>query len=365
MSDYPAGLNPVRYVSQEQQQFQGANQMSFSRRTLLKASAASAVMGSVGAPFVARAQQAEFSYKYANNAPDTHPMNVRAREMAAAIKAETNGRFDLHIFPNNQLGYDTDMLSQVRSGGLEFFTLSGLILSTLVPAASINGIGFAFPDYPTVWKAMDGDLGAYVRGEIAKSNLVAMEKIWDNGFRQTTSPTKPINSPEDYKGFKIRVPVSPLWTSMFKAFDASPASINFSEVYSALQTRIVEGQENPLAIISTAKLYEVQKYCSMTNHMWDGFWFLMNRRAWAALPDDIKAIVTKNVNAAAVKERADTEKLNASVKDELAGKGLVFNQPEVAPFRDKLRSAGFYAEWKGKYGEQGWSLLEKAVGKLS
>ena len=150
--------------------------------------------------------------------------------------------------------------------------MSGLILATLVPAASINGIGFAFPDYDTVWKAMDGDLGAYIRGEITKANLVVMDKIWDNGFRQTTSSTKPINGPDDLKGFKIRVPVSPLWTSMFKAFDAAPASINFSEVYSALQTKIVEGQENPLAIISTAKLYEVQKFCSLTNHMWDGFW---------------------------------------------------------------------------------------------
>ncbi len=339
--------------------------MSFSRRTLLKVSAASAVMGGIGAPYVARAQSAEFSYKFANNLPESHPLVARAREMSAAIKTETNGRFDLQVFPNNQLGSDTDVLSQVRSGGVEFFTLSGLILATLVPAASINGIGFAFPDYPTVWKAMDGDLGAYVRGEIKKAGLEVMDKIWDNGFRQTTSSTKPITGPDDLKGFKIRVPVSPLWTSMFKAFDASPASINFSEVYSALQTKIVEGQENPLALISTAKLYEVQKYCSLTNHMWDGFWFLMNRRAWAALPDDIKTIVAKHVNAAAVKEREDTEKLNATVKQELAGKGLVFNQPEVGPFRDKLRTAGFYAEWKGKYGEKAWELLEKSVGKLS
>ena len=339
--------------------------MSLSRRALLRMSAASAVLGGIAAPHVARAESAEFTYKYANNLPDTHPLNVRAKEMAAAIKAETNGKFDLQIFPNNQLGSDTDMLSQIRSGGVEFFTLSGLILATLVPAASINGIGFAFPDYDTVWKAMDGDLGAYVRGQINKAGLMVMDKIWDNGFRQTTSSTKPINGPDDLKGFKIRVPVSPLWTSMFKAFEAAPASINFSEVYSALQTKIVEGQENPLALISAAKLYEVQKYCSMTNHMWDGFWFLMNRRAWAALPDDIKTIVAKNVNAAAVKEREDTEKLNATVKQELTAKGLVFNQPEVGPFRDKLRSAGFYAEWKGKYGEKAWELLEKSVGKLS
>ncbi|MGK0245448.1 MAG: TRAP-type C4-dicarboxylate transport system substrate-binding protein, partial [Pseudomonadota bacterium] len=127
--------------------------MSFSRRTLLKVSAASAVLGGIGAPYVARAQSAEFSYKFANNLPESHPLVARAREMSAAIKTETNGRFDLQVFPNNQLGSDTDVLSQVRSGGVEFFTLSGLILATLVPAASINGIGFAFPDYPTVWKA--------------------------------------------------------------------------------------------------------------------------------------------------------------------------------------------------------------------
>jgi tripartite ATP-independent transporter DctP family solute receptor len=340
-------------------------EMGFSRRAVLKASAASAVMGSVGAPFIARAEQAEFTYKFANNLPDTHPLNIRAREMAAAIKTETNGRFELQIFPNNQLGADTDVLSQLRSGGVEFFTMSGLILAILVPAASINGMGFAFPDYPTVWKAMDGDLGAFVRREVAKANIIAFEKIWDNGFRQTTSSTRPINGPEDYKGFKIRVPVSPLWTSMFKAFDAAPASINFNEVYSALQTRIVEGQENPLALISTAKLYEVQKYCSLTNHMWDGYWFLANRRALEALPAEVRTVVEKNVNAAALKARADTEKLNATVREELAGKGLIFNQPDLAPFREKLRSAGFYSEWKGKYGEEAWSILEKSVGKLS
>ncbi len=324
-----------------------------------------ALLASAAAPRIARAQQAQWVYKYANNLPETHPMNIRAREMAAAIKQETNGRFDLQIFPNSQLGSDTDTLSQIRSGGVEFFTLSGLILSTLVAAASINGMGFAFPDYDTVWKAMDGDLGAYIRAQIAKANLIAMDKIWDNGFRQTTTSTKPVQTPDDFRGMKLRVPVSPLWTSMFKALDASPASINFNEVYSALQTRIVDGQENPLAIISTAKLYEVQKYCSLTNHMWDGFWFLANRRAWEALPDDVRGIVAKHINAAGLKERDDVAKLNATLQQDLTAKGLVFNRPDPGPFRDKLRAAGFYTEWKGKYGDEAWSLLERSVGKLA
>jgi tripartite ATP-independent transporter DctP family solute receptor len=332
---------------------------------MLAVGATAAAGAILATPFVARAQAAEFTYKYANNLPDTHPMNIRAREMAAAIKTETGGRFALEVFPNSQLGSDTDTLSQLRSGGVEFFTLSGLILSTLVPAASINGIGFAFPDYPTVWKAMDGDLGAYVRQQIAKANLVAMEKIWDNGFRQMTTSTKPVATPDDLAGMKVRVPPSPLWTSMFKAFGAAPTSINFNEVYSALQTRIVDGQENPLAVIATAKLYEVQKYCSLTNHMWDGFWFLANRRAWEALPDDVRTIVAKNINAAALKEREDTAKLNAGLQQDLAAKGLTFNQPAPGPFRDKLRAANFYSEWKGKYGDEAWALLEKSVGSLT
>mgnify|MGYP003584114217 CR=1 FL=1 len=339
--------------------------MILSRRRLLAVGSSAVVGGVIGAPFVPRAQSAEFTYKYANNLPVMHPMNMRAREMADAIKSETNGRVEINIFPSSQLGSDTDTLSQVRSGAVEFFTLSGLILSTLVPAASINGVGYAFPDYDAVWKAMDGELGAYVRAQIAKANLMAMDKIWDNGFRQTTSSTKPINTPEDLKGFKIRVPVSPLWTSMYKAFEAAPTSINFNEVYSSLQTRVVDGQENPLAIVSTAKLYEVQKYCSLTNHMWDGFWFLANRRAWERLPQDLRTIVAKHINVAAEKEREDVAKLNASIQQELAGQGLVFNQPDPAPFRDKLRQAGFYAEWKGKYGNEAWAILEKAVGKLA
>lgn len=150
--------------------------MRLTRRRLLTVGTSTLLTSAVVARAIVHAQPAQWTYKYANNLPEKHPMNARAREMAAAIEQETNGRFDLQIFPNSQLGSDTDTLSQIRSGGVEFFTLSGLILSTLVPVASINGMGFAFPDYDTVWKAMDGDLGAYVRGQIAKANLVAMEK---------------------------------------------------------------------------------------------------------------------------------------------------------------------------------------------
>ena len=313
----------------------------------------------------ARAAAPEFSYKLANNSPVTHPQSVRQQEAVARIKAATGGRLDIQLFPNNQLGSDTDMLSQLRSGAIDFFTLSGLILSTLVPAASINGIGFAFKDYDTVWRAMDGPLGGYVRGEIDQHGLTAMDRMWDNGFRQITSSTHPIRVPADLKGFKIRVPISPLWTSMFSALGASPVSINFSEVYSALQTHIADGQENPLSLIAIAKLYEVQKYVSLTNHMWDGFWMLANTRSFQALPPDMQQIVARELNQSALDERADIAKLNGSVAADLKAKGLEFITVDPAGFRDTLKSAGFYAEWKKKYGDKAWGILESQVGSLS
>jgi tripartite ATP-independent transporter DctP family solute receptor len=312
-----------------------------------------------------RSRAAEFSLRLANNSPMTHPQTVRQQEAVDRIKAATNGQVEILVFPNNQLGSDTDMLSQLRSGAIDFFTLSGLILATLVPAASINGIGFAFKDYDTVWKAMDGKLGAHVRSEIDKRGLIAMDRMWDNGFRQITSSTHPIKEPADLKGFKIRVPVSPLWTSMFQALGASPISINFSEVYSALQTRIAEGQENPLSLIQIAKLYEVQKYVSMTSHMWDGFWMLANKRSFAGLPIDAQTIVARELNRSALDERADIAKLNGSVADDLKSKGLTFVEVDKPAFREALKQAGFYADWKKKYGDEAWGILESEVGTLS
>lgn len=337
--------------------------MNISRRKLLTAAGSGALIAvaPVGTVWAAP----KFRYKYANNLPTTHPMNIRANEAAKNILKETNGEFELAIFPNSQLGSDTDTLSQLRAGGVEFFTLSGLILSTLVPAASISGIGFAFPNYDTVWKAMDGALGAYIRQQIADHGLYVMDKIWDNGFRQITTSNKPIVTPADFNDLKIRVPVSPLWTSMFKSLGAAPTSINFNETYSALQTKVVDAQENPLAIIETAKFYEVQKYLSMTKHMWDGFWFLGNQRAWKALPANIQAIVTKNIDAAGMAMRADVAALDQQLQGTLAKQGMVVNTPDPGPIRAVLKNKGFYDDWKKKYGDQAWGLLESAVGGLS
>jgi tripartite ATP-independent transporter DctP family solute receptor len=270
---------------------------------------------------------------------------------------------EIPIFPASQLGTDNDMLSQLRSGALEFFCQTGLIVATLVPVASITGVGFAFKDYDQVWGAVDGALGKHIIGAFAKANLVAFDKMWDNGFRQTTSGTKPIKGPEDLKGFKIRVPPSPLWTSLFKSLGASPVSIPWGETYSALQTKVADGLENPLAGIYFAKMHEVQKYLSRTNHMWDGFWFLANRRTFDAIPPATRDIIIQNVNETAVKQRADVAKLNNELEGELK-KTLEFVNVDSVVFRKQLQESQFYTEWKGRFGDESWALLESFSGKL-
>jgi tripartite ATP-independent transporter DctP family solute receptor len=330
-----------------------------SRRLLLQTAAAAPL----ALPGIARA--ATYSFKYGNNLPLAHPLNVRAQQFADRIAKESNGQIEIKIFPNNQLGGDTDMLSQVRTGGITFFTPSALVIATLVPVAAISAVGFAFTNYDQVWAAMDGKLGGFVRGAIDKVGLYAFDKIWDNGFRQMTTSGKPIQTAADLAGLKIRVPVSPISISMFEGLGASPTSLQFSEVYSALQTKIVDAQENPLPIIQVAKLYEVQKSCALTNHIWDGFWFIANGRAYHGLPPDLQKIVATAINEAGVQQRADIKSLNESIQKDLQSKGLLFTQPAPDSFRAKLRASGFYGTWKQRFGSDAWAQLEGAVGTLA
>ncbi|WP_409565913.1 TRAP transporter substrate-binding protein [Methylobacterium sp. J-077] len=335
------------------------------RRAFLGLAGAAALgAGTVLSPAVLRAQGAPLKLKFGNDVPLTHSLNVRLAEAVGAIEKETNGRLSISVFPNNQLGSDTDMISQLRSGALELATMPTTLLSTLVPAAALPAIGFVFPSYDKVWPAMDGEVGAYMRSSIEKANLHPFEAMWDNGFRQVTTSTKPISRPEDLRGFKIRVPVVPLWVSLFTALGAAPTSIPLSEAYAALQTRITDGQENPLAIINATKFYEVQKFCSLTNHAWDGFWLLASGRVWKTIPADLQAVMAKHFNAAALKQREDNLKDSADLKVALEGKGLAFNTTDPAQFQQALAKTDFYKTWKGKFGTEAWALLEKYAGAI-
>ena len=337
-----------------------------SRRTVLKAGLSAIAVTAAGMTIPRKVRAApQFSYKLATGQDPTHPVNVRAQEACKKILDATGGRLDIKVFPSAQLGSDTDLLSQVRSGGIAFLNLAASVLATLTPSAGIVNTGFAFSGYDTVWKAMDGDLGTYLRAQMEKAGIFAVSRPWDNGFRQISSSTRAIKMPVDLKGFKLRVPQSPMLTSLFKAFDAGPAPINFNELYSSLQTGVVDGQENALPIIYTNKLYEVQKSISLTSHVWDAYWILGNRRAFDRLPPDIQTIVTREFEAAALLERADIANLNTSLRGQLSAKGIQIIDVDRNAFRDALRKTSFYSDWKSTFGEQAWSLLEKYSGKLA
>lgn len=302
--------------------------------------------------------------KLGNDLPAAHPVNARLREAIAAIADETQGAVVIELFPNNQLGGDPSMLSQIRSGALELATFPGTVISTLVPVMALPGIGFAFTGYDKVWGSMDGALGDHLRARLAQAHLHPFHAVWDNGFRQITTSTKLIQTPADLARFKIRVPVVPLWVAMFKALQAAPVSIPLNEAYSSLQTRIADGQENPLSLINIAKFYEVQKFCSLTNHAWDGFWLVANEDVWRGLPADLQAILTKHLDAAALKERADIAQANITLRKDLEAKGLQFATVDPSAFRHALSVNGFYARARANYGEEAWSILEKFTGAL-
>jgi tripartite ATP-independent transporter DctP family solute receptor len=329
-----------------------------SRRTLLAALPLTAIISR-------RGDAAEFEYKLATGQDPTHPVNIRAQQAIDRIREATNGQVAFQLFPANQLGSDTDLLAQVRSGGVDMFNLSTSILATLVPVCGIVNTGFAFASYDKVWEAMDGKLGTYIREQIAKAGLIAPGKIWDNGFRQITSSTRAITVPADLQGFKIRVPPAPMLTSVFRTLGAGATPINFNELYSALQTQVVEGQENPLAIFSSAKLYEVQKNVSMTGHVWDGYILLANRRSWQALPQPAREIVVRELDHSGEEERADIAVLSQSLRKDLIQKHMNFIDVDRSLFRAALAKTTFYADWKAKYGEQAWGLMESTTGQLA
>lgn len=331
------------------------------RRRLCAASACLPVAALFGRP----AKAAEFSYKLGLELRDDQPLPRRMTEACKAILAETGGRMEIRPFPNAQLGSSQEMLTQVRQGALEMVTTSFGLLSSVIPVAGLPTLGFVFDGYDKIWPAIDGDLGTFIAGEIQKrGELLVIAPCLDLGFRQLTSNKRPILDPKDLKGFRVRTPQTPFLTTLWSALGAAPTPLPFADLYTALQTGLVDGQENPLTLVDSFKFYEVQKYCTLTKHTWDGWLPVANARAWERLPQDIRTVVTQNFKKAALLQRKDVEAQNAAVQTSLASKGMQFH-PATRAFRDALRTTDFYPQWKAKLGEPAWAALERSIGKLS
>jgi len=232
-----------------------------------------------------------------------------------------------------------------------------------VPVTEIPGLPFTFKSSADVFAALDGDLGDYVRAEMMAKDIYAFRRGFDNGFHHLTTSTRPVRTVDDLVGMKIRTPVQKMTVDFFESLGAKPMTFTLSELYRVCKERIVDGQTDPLGIVLLLKLYEVQTYLSLTNHWWSGFTLTANAQAWQALPSDIRAIVEKHADAAALAQRKDIEKLNADALGLLRSKGMIVNEADTSGFRKSL--GAFYARWKEIYGPRAWALLEARVGKLA
>ncbi|HMA75528.1 MAG TPA: TRAP transporter substrate-binding protein [Xanthobacteraceae bacterium] len=329
------------------------------RRLLTGAAAAGTTL------IVKQARSADFKFVQYHNQAEISTLHKNLVAMWEAIRQESNGRVEATVYPeNNKLAAgDPAALKMLIAGEIQFFTLMGGIIGTVVPMAEVQQVPFAFRSAAEAHKAIDSPLGAYMGEEMAAKGMYLFPVAgFDNGMRQVTTVARPVNTPDDLAGVKIRVPPGQMIFDTFQAFGAEPVTTSANLIYDAIKTGKVGAQENPLAILENFRIYEVVKYVSMTNHMWSGFNQMAHLATWRSLPDDIKDVITRNVSKYVRRQRIDQSNVNASLRDKFIAAGLVFNEVDQSPFRARLGNV--YAIWKDKLGSKCWALLEAEIGKL-
>lgn len=325
-----------------------------SRRAVLAGTAATVFIGT-------RARAADIRWRLGLSQPIDSPNFIRLKEMTDRVRTETNGRLDISMHGGGVLGSDTKMLGMLQSGEIEMYN-AGNVLGPIVPVTEMPGLPFTFKSPAEVFKALDGDLGDYIRAELLAKGIYAFRWGGDNGFHHLTTSTKPIRTVEDLAGMTMRTPVQEMTVDFFAALGAVPKKFPLSQLYQVLKDKVCDAQTDPLFLIVLMKLYEVQTYLSLTNHWWSGFTFTANAAAWKSLPDDLKAVVERNVRISALAQREDVARATAAAIGILESKGMVVNQCDISGFKKPL--GAFYTKWKGIYGAKAWALLEAHVGKL-
>ncbi len=302
-----------------------------------------------------------FRYRLGLNQPAASPTVKRLTEMAETIGEETDGEFLVEVFPESRLGPDPKMFGDLRSGALEFF-MAGATLGEVAPTSALPLLPFAFRDSKAVFAALDGALGDQIRNELAQHGIHAFRHCLQNGFHHLTTSTRPIHTAADLAGVTIRSPGGAIARDFFEAFGAEAGYVPFSQMYDALKARNYDGQSDPLGVVLSLRLYEVQTYLSLTAHWWSGFTLLANEMAWRALPRAIQEVVERNAEKYALLQRDDIEQVNAAGAEELARQGMQVNTADTDSFRARLGE--FYASWQQKTGPAAWRLLESYAGEI-
>lgn len=337
--------------------------MQLSRRRFIVSGAAAGAFASIG---ILRwpGEAAQFTYKLANDQTLTHPMNVATVDAIKRIGDASGGQLEIKLFPNSELGGDTQMITQLRSGALELLQIGNNILGSVIPSAALLGTPFAFKNAQQYQSAVSGPLGAYIGTAAAAIGLRKFETAFYGGFFEMQNRVRPITAPADLRGLKIRVPAGPIDVGMFKAFDASPTVISLAEVYTSLQTHIVDGIEVPLPTVRNFKFYEQVKFCSLTHHSGLAYIPFANGDAWQRLPKNLQEILDRELNAAAAAGSKLMATQETSVEAELTADGMTFNRPALEPFGEVIRASGLYRRLRDQFDPKGWDMLEKTTGKL-
>ena len=272
-----------------------------------------------------------------------NPRHEAAVKFAEVVKAKSGGRIEVQVAPSAQLGDDAAMVTAMRTGALDMSANSQGAVANAVPEYAAYGMPFAFSSPAAAFKLLDGPLGKELADKSAEKGLILLG-TWDNGIRQMTNSKRAIAKVEDMKGLKMRVPPDATLVDIMKSLGAESQQIKFAELYVALQQGVVDGQENPLVNIHASKLYEVQKYLTMTNHQFQMTPFLMSKRSWDKLSDADK----KAVQDAAAEATALQRKLSADADDKLLGelkaKGVQVNTVDKAAFAKA--TAEVTAKWE-------------------
>jgi tripartite ATP-independent transporter DctP family solute receptor len=281
-------------------------------------------------------------------------------EMASAIGRECEGEYHLEVFPESRLGPDPQMFADVQTGAIELF-VSGAGLSGIAPSSALPLLPFAFNDSAAVFRALDGELGATIRGELSQAGLHTLG-FMQNGFHHITTSTRPIHGVEDLAGLKIRSPGGAITADFWRTVGAEAGMVPFNEMYAALKVRQFDGQTDPLGVVQALRLHEVQTYLSLTRHWWSGFTLLANGTTWEALPADIRQVIADAADAACRTQRAEIEAFNIAGETELARLGMIVNTADRASIQARL--GDFYARWKARSDPAAWAQLESHAGGL-
>jgi tripartite ATP-independent transporter DctP family solute receptor len=279
-----------------------------------------------------------------------NPRTVAAQAFADMVAERTSGEVVVNIAGSEQLGNDVSMLTSMRTGALDLTANSQGAASGLVPEIAALGLPFIFKDAAQANQVLQGPIGATLAEKFAGVGLIALD-WWDNGIRHTTNSKKSIETPADFSGMNIRTPADPVTVDIFQALGAATQQIPFGELYIALQQGVVDGQENPLANIASAKLFEVNKFITLTGHQWQSTPFLMSTFAQAKVTPEQLEIIKAAAKEAGEMQRGLMAEADVKLLAEFkANPEVVVHEPDRAPFQ--AATAGVIEKYKGEsYGD--------------